>query len=768
LRFFIHGFKAFLYISFTFESVKSPSREMQMRTTHIGLTFLFLLFSLSPFPAVCQSAAKAPSPAMDQQTIDVLNNQAKDAMKKGAFSTALKLLTLTAKEGSPEGELWLANMYMSGSGVTKSYAHAVIYLKQAASKGYPRAMGALGVMYFNGFGVPVDKKLGRQWLQKSADAGDDYAKAELAQLDAANANKAIPETNTATTTIQTDSQSWLGELLHIWTDPATGLKWTRIVEDKNVSWEEANSYCRNLSLYGTTGWRLATFTEMKDIYDSTQNVGGHHIKGGINLNMPTEKFNGIWTTSPGISLGFVFTAIFSETPGLGRGNAEAVIGSGRALCVNGPYHFASDEYANSMTLQANAAQPPSLLSQLDDATIQQRAQSGEAAAEVELGNRLSRNINFPTMEAVPWYRKAAEQGEPVAQFWIGWMYFEGLLKVPNPTDVENIYTEATVWLTRSANQGNAAAEYQLSKIYANGLGGKEKNLLLALKLARQSAAQGYPLAKLNIDGYVYEMTQNGIAVPPEESTQSTSVVSTSDPAADKAQEISDKIDELNSDIESHQQLAEIDDNSAANATQNNNCSGIMYSICASANQMLAAKFRADANKERNAIADDQAQIARLQGQRNATAQHLDTSFGGNLQTNNSTGYNQTTNNFNTNTFSNANNGDAAVAACKSGNPYLNDNSLCQSNPNLQQASCYRAAADICRCYLNAYPGNSNSSQWQSCVVNNDAKADQLNSSSHSIGGGTTQTNSNGNSGNSGNINLNNCPPGAIGCAGVAK
>jgi TPR repeat protein len=153
---------------------------------------------------------------MDQQTIDVLNNQAKDAMKKGAFSTALKLFTLTAKEGSPEGELWLANMYMSGSGVTKSYAHAVIYLKQAASQGYPRAMGGLGDMYLNGFGVPVDKKLGRQWLQKSADAGDDYAKAELIQLDAATSV-------TATKVNVRGTGGDIAPLLHTWKDPSTRL-----------------------------------------------------------------------------------------------------------------------------------------------------------------------------------------------------------------------------------------------------------------------------------------------------------------------------------------------------------------------------------------------------------------------------------------------------------------------------------------------------------------------------------------------------------------
>jgi|GEM_PF-3040499 len=230
------------------------------------------------------------------------------------------------------------------------------------------------------------------------------------------------------------------------------------------------------------------------------------------------------------------------------------------------------------------------------------------------------------------------------------------------------------------------------------------------------------------------------------------------PGVVQNQQNADRIAQLQADIQQHENMAQNDEASAQNVL-NSNCSGPGAGICQSIAMAGAAKFRSDENKEISAANADRAEIAHLQGSTPPAEQPLTT---------NSTSYNQTTNNFNTNTFGNANNGDAAVAACKNGNPYQNDNSLCQSNPNLQQASCYRAAADICRCYLNAYPGNSNSSQWQSCVVNNDAKADQLNSSSHSVGGGTTQTNSNGNSGNSGNINLNNCPPGAIGCAGVAK
>lgn len=54
----------------------------------------------------------------------------------------------------------------------KDYAHAVHMLKVAASWAYKPAEYNLGVMYFEGQGVPVDRPLGAAWLVLAAERGD--------------------------------------------------------------------------------------------------------------------------------------------------------------------------------------------------------------------------------------------------------------------------------------------------------------------------------------------------------------------------------------------------------------------------------------------------------------------------------------------------------------------------------------------------------------------------------------------------------------------
>lgn len=54
----------------------------------------------------------------------------------------------------------------------KDYEHAVYMLKVAASWGYKPAEYNLGVIYFQGDGVPADRTLGAAWLVLAAEGGD--------------------------------------------------------------------------------------------------------------------------------------------------------------------------------------------------------------------------------------------------------------------------------------------------------------------------------------------------------------------------------------------------------------------------------------------------------------------------------------------------------------------------------------------------------------------------------------------------------------------
>jgi Protein of unknown function (DUF1566) len=69
----------------------------------------------------------------------------------------------------------------------------------------------------------------------------------------------------------------------IWTDPATGLMWTKKDNGSKVNWQEAVNYCQNLQLAGHSDWRLPAIDELQGIYDKNANVGGLHVKGNLQL-----------------------------------------------------------------------------------------------------------------------------------------------------------------------------------------------------------------------------------------------------------------------------------------------------------------------------------------------------------------------------------------------------------------------------------------------------------------------------------------------------
>src|ERR1700722_8967301 len=48
-----------------------------------------------------------------------------------------------------------------------------------------------------------------------------------------------------------------------WTDPATGLMWAAKDNGKDVSWNKAMKYCRDLRLAGFSDWRLAAIDELQ-------------------------------------------------------------------------------------------------------------------------------------------------------------------------------------------------------------------------------------------------------------------------------------------------------------------------------------------------------------------------------------------------------------------------------------------------------------------------------------------------------------------------
>jgi TPR repeat protein len=86
-------------------------------------------------------------------------------------------------------------------------------------------------------------------------------------------------------------------------------------------------------------------------------------------------------------------------------------------------------------------------------------------------------------EAVKWYRKAAEQGDAVAQYKLARMYKNG-------EGVTLDYAEAVKWYIKAADQGNEFAQTNLGLMYYSGRGVTEDDAE-AVKWFRKAAEQGW-------------------------------------------------------------------------------------------------------------------------------------------------------------------------------------------------------------------------------------------------------------------------------------
>jgi TPR repeat protein len=113
-----------------------------------------------------------------------------------------------------------------------------------------------------------------------------------------------------------------------------------------------------------------------------------------------------------------------------------------------------------------------------------RAESGDVIAQANLGFSYYRGIGVAkdTIEAVKWFRKAADRGNAEAQFNLGVCYQNG-------DGVTNDAIQAVKWYRKAADQEVAGAQVNLGYCYAKGEG-VAKDAMEAVKWFRKSAERG--------------------------------------------------------------------------------------------------------------------------------------------------------------------------------------------------------------------------------------------------------------------------------------
>lgn len=120
------------------------------------------------------------------------------------------------------------------------------------------------------------------------------------------------------------------------------------------------------------------------------------------------------------------------------------------------------------------------------------AEQGDAVAQYNLGFRYDNGAGVPQddAEAVRWYRLAANQGNPDAQTNLGRMYANG-------EGITEDAAEAVRWYRLAAEQGDAVAQSNLGIKYANGQG-VGRDTVEAVRWSLRAAEQGLGIAQYNV------------------------------------------------------------------------------------------------------------------------------------------------------------------------------------------------------------------------------------------------------------------------------
>jgi predicted nucleic acid-binding Zn-ribbon protein len=89
------------------------------------------------------------------------------------YATSLQIWLPQAKEGEPEAQTYVGEIFEKGLGTESDYQAAATWYRRAAEQGFTRAQINLGQLYEQGLGVPQDMREALNWYRRASGLEDD-------------------------------------------------------------------------------------------------------------------------------------------------------------------------------------------------------------------------------------------------------------------------------------------------------------------------------------------------------------------------------------------------------------------------------------------------------------------------------------------------------------------------------------------------------------------------------------------------------------------
>ena len=240
---------------------------------------------------------------------------------------------------------------------------------------------------------------------------------------------------------------------------------------------------------------------------------------------------------------------------------------------------------------------------LDSLTLNQRATRGDASARAQIDRNTTKSLDQ--------LRDKAAHGDTDAQAELGSTLVRGSYTIPPDP------AQAVTWWRTCAAHGNVGCESYLGWAYESGTGVAQNFSTALLWYRKAGDEQAADLLTRQHPELLAPPVTAGLALDSQN-------------GGGESQEIAEKIESLQADIEQHETAAQRWSDNAQNLASGN-CSGIGAALCQGIGQAGVAQALANRNNELNQANADRAKIRQLQGQAARSAPQLDASFSGNFQ-----------------------------------------------------------------------------------------------------------------------------------------
>ncbi len=425
-----------------------------------------------------------------------------DAYDRGDFETVLKEWEPLAEQGDARAQFNLGVIYFNGQGVPHDPVKAIDWYRAAADQGYAPAQANLAFMYETGQGVLQNYIQAYKWATIAEKLGADSAGATREKLAAKMTAEQIAEATR-------EADAWRPRFAEGTSPQATGALITQAAEPVPVpvpTESPTRAQIRDVQVQlnalgfdagppdGIAGPR--TRTAISEFQEQRGLAVTGTITGELTAQLD-ERAEGDNPTAPG------------EQAAARQPAAEQPPAPPAPIVEDRPVQAADCD--RSAAHPADAQLPPGVngvsFEDIDaDRAIQAcelalAQNAGVARYQFQLGRSLHRAERYE--EAVTYYQQAGLKGHVLAQKSLGFSYANGL-------GVTQDYAKAAQWHHMAADQGDGDAQHNLGFLYAGGWG-VEPDFIQAHMWYNIAAAHGSAGAAKKRDLLAGRMTNQQIA-----------------------------------------------------------------------------------------------------------------------------------------------------------------------------------------------------------------------------------------------------------------